>query len=474
MEAGWITGRNMDLFDHQWRSFRNSIPLMASFVVVYILLVNFATKLSKSVHYASHLILGVCFVYILHGYACVFILVLADMNFRISRAVAQYPTRGTAYVWIFNIIAMIAVPVYGDKLWVPEYLKVYKGLQNWTPMYHILVLKFISFGVDFNRAATSKKNWDMEKLDYKSRQETNRPVSEYSYKNYFTYILYAPLYVGGPMISFNAFQSQMQIPQTSYSFRDKVVYSMARFVAIFFLMEVFCELIHVNAINNGGNAVLGKVDSVVLALSLSVYQLLFMWLKFLLIWRFFRAWSIWCNIETIENMNRCLLNNYSMVQFWKDWHSSFNVWLVRYVYIPLGGSKSPGMKLLNTIIVFLFVAVWHDTEWRYIHWAWIVLAAIAPELVSRHVYYETKIGKKFRHNCPLIGKVLVTVGGGLNVLLMMSANLVGYVYGIEGLSILTQTVVHSSWLDMATIAWMLYSGVSTMYIIEQYRQQRNK
>ena len=45
--------------------------------------------------------------------------------------------------------------------------------------------------------------------------------------------------------------------------------------------------------------------------------------------------------------------------FWRGWHSSFNQWLVRYLYIPLGGSRRRAAAIWPT---FFFVAVWHDLE----------------------------------------------------------------------------------------------------------------
>lgn len=49
--------------------------------------------------------------------------------------------------------------------------------------------------------------------------------------------------------------------------------------------------------------------------------------------------------------------------FWRNWHSSFNAWLVRYLYIPLGGNRH---RCLVIWPVFLFVAVWHDIEARLV------------------------------------------------------------------------------------------------------------
>ena len=39
-----------------------------------------------------------------------------------------------------------------------------------------------------------------------------------------------------------------------------------------------------------------------------------MWIKFLLIWRFFRLWALADGIEPPENMLRCMSNNHSLEQ----------------------------------------------------------------------------------------------------------------------------------------------------------------
>ncbi len=51
--------------------------------------------------------------------------------------------------------------------------------------------------------------------------------------------------------------------------------------------------------------------------------------KLLLPWRFFRLWALADGIDPPENMVRCVLNNYSTFGFWRAWHSSFNLWIVR-------------------------------------------------------------------------------------------------------------------------------------------------
>ena len=54
--------------------------------------------------------------------------------------------------------------------------------------------------------------------------------------------------------------------------------------------------------------------------------------------RFFRFWAIADEMVPPENMPQCITMTTTISDFWRGWHSSYNKWLVRYIYIPLGGS----------------------------------------------------------------------------------------------------------------------------------------
>jgi len=42
------------------------------------------------------------------------------------------------------------------------------------------------------------------------------------------------------------------------------------------------------------------------------------------------------------------------VLFRRGWHSSFNKWLVRYIYMPMGGRSA---RYVSVWLIFLFVAL---------------------------------------------------------------------------------------------------------------------
>lgn len=68
-----------------------------------------------------------------------------------------------------------------------------------------------------------------------------------------------------------------------------------------------------------------------------------------------------------------------MQGFWRGWHCSFNLWLVRYMYIPLGGTS---WRMYNIWPIFVFVALWHDLHPRLLGWALLTCVLFAPEMVG--------------------------------------------------------------------------------------------
>ena len=59
-----------------------------------------------------------------------------------------------------------------------------------------------------------------------------------------------------------------------------------------------------------------------------------------------------------------------------------------YIYVPLGGSKN---VVLATLLVFTFVALWHDLSFRLLTWGWLVSLFILPELVAGKMVPKNKV-----------------------------------------------------------------------------------
>ncbi|KAJ3194353.1 glycerol transporter [Irineochytrium annulatum] len=158
-----------------------------------------------------------------------------------------------------------------------------------------------------------------------------------------------------------------------------------RWLFALFLMESMQHILYVTAI---GKAHAWEGMTPFEFMVVGFISLKFIWLKLLVIWRFFRLWAMADGVETVENMERCMTNNYSASGFWRSWHRSYNRWIIRYIYVPFGGSKR---KIVNSFVTFTFVAVWHDVDLNLLAWGWLVVIFILPEMFMLQYFSGPKV-----------------------------------------------------------------------------------
>jgi len=217
-------------------------------------------------------------------------------------------------------------------------------------------------------------------------------------------------------------------------------------------MELLLHFDYCVAISKG-NPVWSDYTPAQLSL-LSYFNLHVLWLKLLLPWRFFRLWALADGIDPPENMIRCLSDNPSTVAFWRGWHKSYNRWLIRYIYVPIGGSSSRTWRdmarsVLNYALVFTFVALWHDISLNLLVWGWLIVLFMLPEVIAGYIFPR----RKWENNLTAY-RVLCGIGVVGNLMMMMMANLVGFAVGVDGL----KSIIHGIFRD--------YSGMCLCFHYE--------
>jgi D-alanyl-lipoteichoic acid acyltransferase DltB (MBOAT superfamily) len=278
--------------------------------------------------------------------------------------------------------------------------------------------------------APKKKQLDPANLSERDRVAIPASPQDFSFRNYVGYTIYAPLYLTGPIITFNDYISQQRHRPATLSTQRTLKYAV-RFALTLLAMELILHYDYVGAISKSHP----QWDSYTPAQisMLSFFNLHIIWLKLLLPWRFFRLWSLADGVDPPENMLRCVSNNYSTLSFWRGWHRSFYRWLLRYIYIPLGGTSFKSTwdavrSVVTYLVVFTFVALWHDIKLNLLIWGWLVVVFFLPEITAGYLFPKRKWEGR-----PTAYRMLCALGGVGNVLMMISANLVGFAVGVEGL-----------------------------------------
>ena len=134
-------------------------------------------------------------------------------------------------------------------------------------------------------------------------------------------------------------------------------------------------------------------------------------------------------------MNRCLFNNYCFEGFWRAWHRSFNVWIIRYIYVPLGGKKT---KIFNMWIVFTFVALWHDLKLNLLIWGWFICFSLIPEIIVKNYFSKPQFNYL---NDKFFFRFLKYSFCSLYIILMALANLIGFGIGSEGVILIIMKIL---------------------------------
>ncbi|CAN8100939.1 unnamed protein product [Discula destructiva] len=518
LSQGWIPGRKIDNTDAQYRSFRSNLPYLAALLTLHPLCRKAWNKFYRplppgktvadtaqarleqraSFDYSFALI----FLAALHGFSMFKVLAILWINYNLA---TNLPRRYIPVAtWTFNIgvlflnelcdgykyrdIAMVlsgtspylvrTAPINGTLTDWGAWLDSWGGIMSrWEILFNITVLRLISFNLDYYWSLNYRSSSPMEKqsdptsLSERDRMSIPAPARDFTFRNYVAYAVYAPLYLTGPILTFNDYISQLRYRPLSIETPRTIRYAV-RFLLCLLCMEVMLHFIYVNAITKA-NPDWSSYTPAQLSL-LSYISCMVIWLKLLLPWRLFRLWSLLDGIDPPENMVRCMTDNYSTTSFWRSWHRSYNKWLVRYLWIPLGGADfstalGAARSVGGYLLVFTFVALWHDIKLRLLMWSWLIVLFLLPEAAAVMLFPRRKFeGRETLYRC------LCACGGAANCIIMMMANLVGFAFGMDGLKSILKGIFEtwSGVLFFVTAFGSIFVGVQVMFEVREAEKRK--
>lgn len=228
--------------------------------------------------------------------------------------------------WVFNFGFLIGIYMYEPTFEkIASSLKVLDNtrvLLPWTTYFKISMLKLIAFNMDYYwmRNSANKKTLPLvndeeeDKSKAKDIVSTSHGEEDYSYWNFLAYITYLPLYIAGPILGFNAFLAQIYHPQRNLSLRT-VLFLFVKVLGYNLLLDYGLHYIYYYNFSQN-NVWMSEFCGVELLIT-AFWVIIFMYLKFLCIWRFFRVISLLDGVDPPENMLRCVCNNFTFTGFWR-------------------------------------------------------------------------------------------------------------------------------------------------------------
>lgn len=464
LSNGWIFKRKIDLTDKQYSFFRNNFIKLFAITILYSFIEKLISlKLYNELKQISLFFLNFTFIIVIHGVNVILLFFFFLTNYFISSFIRS-KKKVLFLTWLLNLIFLIAI----KKINVLEFIRFpkvinYLGLvPRWDVFFNFSILRMISFSVDKINSKTveNDKNF-VEEMD--NEEKVKLSEKDYNFISYINYLIFFPLYFVGPIISFNDFtyQSHYNAFLLRKNFKWVLTYFF-RAVFCFLVLEVMLHYIYALAIFKTSIWFKFKVIQIII---LGFFNLSIIWLKLLVPWRFFRFWSLLAGINPPENMFRCMCNNYSVIYFWRSWHRSFNLWILKYIYIPLGGKKK--RTFFTKILVFFFVAIWHDLEVKLFIWGVFNVFFIIYEYIVFKYLYKFEEKKWFKH--------ALALSSTINILLLIITNFTGFVYNANSLFSILMIYGDSKTIILFLLGCfiVLPSGIHIMFEIRDDEKKRS-
>jgi protein-cysteine N-palmitoyltransferase HHAT len=265
-----ISSLGMDLADDQWREYRSNLPILCALMLGHAALSRAVRAVAADTSSATvgslrtgmNLTVSLIFIFVMHGLHALFPLALASGSYFLGKALAGTPLC-VPVTWVYAL----------SLLWVKEYTyrgfvfgsvfgsvgdaldgRHLRGMHPWHLTLNLLVLRLISFNLDLHWAvktargdapvvvqhqhsataatAADKKHDDdavivtgstaaggaaaaaaaVDVLSERGRVRTPHPLDSYNLHYCLAYCFYTPLYLAGPILSYNTFVSYMRSP----------------------------------------------------------------------------------------------------------------------------------------------------------------------------------------------------------------------------------------------------------------------
>nr|XP_033795727.1 protein-cysteine N-palmitoyltransferase HHAT isoform X1 [Geotrypetes seraphini] len=217
--------------------------------------------------------------------------------------------------------------------------------------------------------------------------------SSHSFLWMLIYIFYYPMFHNGPIMNFDEFRKQMR-KQKARTLKTDVFTLASGIVHIVFwwcLAELMIHLMYMHAIYSS-YPILSEVSDWTLG-GLALAQVLFFYVKYLVL---FGIPALVVRMDGLEppELPRCVIVMYSFTGMWRRFDVGLHRFLIRYIYVPIGGSQCGwhGM-LFSTAVTFAFVSYWHGGHgylwyWAALNWIGIIVEYGMKRLLSISVIQD--------------------------------------------------------------------------------------
>ena len=280
--------------------------------------------------------------------------------------------------WRFLVIVFFeSIIVYFIALQFDKYRsKIWICFGVIIPLAFLCVFKYYNFFVDtFNFWGLSLKRIEMllpigvsfytfSAIGYIIDIDRGKYKAEKSFSKVLLYMTFFPKLTAGPIISADTFWKQLD------NKNNRVTWNRLNDGIQMILFGIMKKNVFSDHISEFVNCVYSNVNmynAPTLLLAVFGYGI-----QIYLDFSGYSDMAIGCatclGLDLPRNFNLPYLSR-NISEFWKRWHITLSEWLMKYLYISLGGNRKGYIRtLINLLLTMAIGGLWHGSSWNFVLW----------------------------------------------------------------------------------------------------------
>ncbi|KAG8000253.1 Protein-cysteine N-palmitoyltransferase HHAT, partial [Nibea albiflora] len=243
----------------------------------------------------------------------------------------------------------------------------------------------------------------------------------------FSYTFYHPFFYNGPIITYKDYVEQMRRPAEE-SDRDESAFSYlvlksGRIILWWGIAEYMIHVMYMHSIQSNETYLEILPPWALGGLALALVQ--FFYVKYLVL---FGLPSLLATLDKLvpPKLPRCVSIMYSFTGMWRHFDEGLYRWLIRYIYVPLGGSRHGLLyKMFSTGLAFGFVCLWHGGHDYLQYWALMNWAGVLVENGLKSVFASSLIRSFVEQNfSPAMTRRCIALLSAFSTAMLILSNLV--------------------------------------------------